>query len=82
MAYDPTVIPSPITYHEPDRLLRRLRQHDLAALRCLWHGKPPQVSPDPTGLTIGVCCPALAEAVRHVLGMDQPFGPTFQRTRT
>jgi len=59
----------PITYLEPNRVARRLRQHDLAGLRCHKHGQPPEVNSSAAGLQITVCCGVLDEAVRRLLGL-------------
>jgi hypothetical protein len=60
-------MPLLITYPEPNRISRRLRQHDLAGLRCLRHDSAPKVASTAKGLTVVVCCQALDDAVRQVL---------------
>ncbi len=59
-----------ISYAEPNGLLRGLRQHDLAGLRCPKHAGPPVVTASKNGLTVEVCCNLLGEVVREVLGTE------------
>jgi hypothetical protein len=58
----------PLFFSEPDRLLRHLRHHDLKALRCAVHGRPPGIVSSAEGLTITVCCRSLEDLVGAVLG--------------
>jgi len=74
--YDADAMPEFITYAEPHPLLRRLREHDLAGLRCHEHGEPPTVSSTRAGLSVEACCPVLAEAVRLVLGLPPDPAPS------
>jgi len=60
--------PLSIKYLEPNRLLRRLRVHDLSGLRCFRHSKSPTVLTLSQGLVVTVCCVSLAEPVRRLLG--------------
>jgi hypothetical protein len=58
----------PVFFAEPDRVLRHLRHHDLAALRCPFHDVSPRIVSRAEGLSITACCRALEDLVTVVLG--------------